>query len=250
MKLEIYRDSFDSDILKRECFKININITGKASVNKNLENAIAELACADLICLVTDHNPDLNNLIVQSGFSIIGTKNVYKLENFTHVVKKENENLKIFSKNWAAEFLQINDFKRLISTLVVKSRYWKDSLIPKELSFAIYEKWFYNSIYNKYADEVFIAINGKKPIGILTLKKHKEIAHIDLIVVDPDEKGKGIGNLLLVESFNYCQQNGINSLYVETEGENIEANRFYQRSGFLLTKHSLVFHKHRKKEKN
>lgn len=60
-----------------------------------------------------------------------------------------------------------------------------------------------------------------RPFGILS------------IAVDPVAQGKGVGQLLMQYSENYARQNGFKSMQLTVAVDNIQAIRFYEKSGWV-----------------
>ena len=125
------------------------------------------------------------------------------------------------------------------------SRYFKDKQIPREKAMEIYVTWINNSIYNRYANESFFIMKGDKLTGLVTLKVKDNNGCIDLIGVHNDFQGLGLGKLLLQRGIQYFVDGGAGGIFVVSEGENIPATAFYQKTGFVINKVELVYHRHK-----
>lgn len=243
MKILVSHDPFDTEMLKLNCFKIYISDSADIRNLSDLTEAVNKLSQAEAIFLFTEYSSRLIAQIQDLGFTLIGTQNVYA-KRLDGILGKTSVGLETARKDEIRHHFAPESFSGLVLTLVTRSRYWKDAKISKDRAIKLYERWFHNSIYSDYADEVVIALKDKKIVGFISLRKRGIVGYIDLVVVDEIAKGSGIGKLLVEEASSYFASHHVESIKVETEGENIEANRFYQKLGFLLDTHSLVFHKH------
>ena len=122
------------------------------------------------------------------------------------------------------------------------SRYYFDSNFPRELCDRLYEVWIERSC-NGYADAVFVAELDSKVCGYITchLKEHSE-GQIGLIALDESAQGKGLGQKLFTATLDFFQSRNIERITVVTQGRNIRAQRFYQRSDFVSCSLELYYH--------
>jgi ribosomal protein S18 acetylase RimI-like enzyme len=110
-----------------------------------------------------------------------------------------------------------------------------DPKLPTSLSDEVYAEWIKNSL-DGLADKVLVARRNQKAIGFITCKIEKlapenKVGIIDLVGVDPNEQGRGVGSLLVSEALRYFK-NYVYSAYVGTQARNINAMRLYTRAGF------------------
>jgi len=122
------------------------------------------------------------------------------------------------------------------------SHYGKDSAIEKEKAVELYEHWIKNS-FDGYAHQVFTALDEHgRAIGLLSLRDVNNDIVIDLLGVHKEWRKQGVASLLLERACSYaCKEK--KGLCVGTQMENVPANRFYQKNGFLLESVELVYHK-------
>jgi len=240
MKMDVLHDRFDSELLGRTCYKIRITDSAGKPTKASLRDAVTGIPDAESIVLFTAHDPKILAEAHALGFALIGTRNWY-VRGLDAPLVETNDELRLIHKAEARERVTSHDLGPLIRTLVTRSRYWKDLSIPRELAVRAYERWFENSLRGDYAEDVIVALWRGAIAGIVTLKRGAA-GLIDLIVVNDDAQGRGIGAALIAASVSFCSTQGLSTLVVETEGENVNANRFYQNLGFRTTAHELVFH--------
>ena len=70
-----------------------------------------------------------------------------------------------------------------------------------------------------------------------------KVGSIGLVGVKSNARGMGIGQQLIDRSLEWFSGNGAHSVEVVTQGRNIRAQRFYQRSGFISNSVMCWYHK-------
>lgn len=127
-----------------------------------------------------------------------------------------------------------------------KSRFKKDSLLPKDAFERLYRCWIERSVGDDHpmADYVLI-YNYPDGIahGLLTLKLKPESgeASIGLVAVDTAYRNNGIGTKLISTA-----EGGLwgcyDKLYVDTQLSNYQACTYYERNGFHKNKEINIYH--------
>ncbi|HAZ10648.1 MAG TPA: hypothetical protein DCY56_06045 [Candidatus Omnitrophica bacterium] len=109
---------------------------------------------------------------------------------------------------------------------------------------ALYKTWLLNSLNGSAANKVFMVkdIRLQEPIGLVTCKNNSHHGEIVLIVVKDEYRGMSLGGALLNKSFHYFAQQGVSEVMVTTHGRTIDAQRFYQKNGFLTYSVVVSFH--------
>lgn len=122
------------------------------------------------------------------------------------------------------------------------TRYYADPGFPNERCHDLYETWIRNSVEG-WADAVLVA--GRPAHGYVTV--HAEpggTASIGLIAVDKAARGQGAGQRLVHGAVRYAHSAGCQRMTVVTQGRNIDAQRVFQRCGFLTCATEVWLHKH------
>jgi len=137
-----------------------------------------------------------------------------------------------------------SDLLALLTTIGSTSRYFADVRIPRADATKLYDAWIRNSLYQGYSDQVFLVMHERHAIGMITLKIRDGRGFVDLIGVLPSFQNAGLGSALMTSAVGFFREKNIAETVAITEGENVIANAFYQRRGFLLQNVELVYHKH------
>ena len=78
----------------------------------------------------------------------------------------------------------------------------------------------------------FIAIDGNRPVGLITFIIKDESCEI--VTLNSLEEGIGVGSTLIEAVKEEALKAGCKRLWLITTNDNLKAIRFYQRRGFLL----------------
>jgi len=224
----ITKDNFLSEITKINCF--NIKAVHNSKYEKN-----------SFYSLISRYDPKLIEKCYKSGLKYINSRIVLK---YDQTLKNNDKKPIDYDFVIDEKYNKINlksDINEIIPNLYKTSRFYKDIFFRKYAK-KIYDKWFYNSIFNHYADKVLFAKTDKnKIIGFITLKLIGGKCLIDLIAVNPKYQNKGVGTLLIskaIKSFSDYE------ITVGTEAENIKAVNFYLKNNFKIVDYYLIFHRH------
>jgi ribosomal protein S18 acetylase RimI-like enzyme len=123
-----------------------------------------------------------------------------------------------------------------------ESRFWKDPRLRDRFE-ALYERWMINSLNGTMADKTFIYRCDGAIKGMVTCKcRADQTGNIGLIATDAGAQGKGIGKCLVDATENYYRSRQLSISTVVTQRSNIQACRFYERSGFTEYQTEYVYH--------
>jgi dTDP-4-amino-4,6-dideoxy-D-galactose acyltransferase len=113
------------------------------------------------------------------------------------------------------------------------SRFYYDPNFPTALCDALYETWITKSCEG-YADVVLVPELGGRVAGYVSCHLGGNgTGRIGLLAVAPDAQSQGIGRLLVEASRRWFAQQGMGRATVVTQGRNADAQRLYQRGGFI-----------------
>lgn len=123
------------------------------------------------------------------------------------------------------------------------TRFYYDTNFPRPLCDALYETWIENSCRG-FDDTVLVAEIHGVVSGFVTSKLiDSKIGEIGLVGVDPNWQGKGLGYDLVNAALQWFFEREVQSAWVVTQGRNSQAQRLYQRCGFLTYLVQLWYHK-------
>lgn len=128
-----------------------------------------------------------------------------------------------------------------MQTIIVKDRKQLDILRGKqashgELLFSFsdaYVGWLSDVLKNKHAYQIILEEN-ENFVGYIASAETLWPNFLTMIeiFVSPEYQGKGIGKTLLAHVIDFAKREGLIGLMVQTENENIPAQKLYERSGF------------------
>jgi dTDP-4-amino-4,6-dideoxy-D-galactose acyltransferase len=122
------------------------------------------------------------------------------------------------------------------------SRYNVDPRISKEQFERLYRHWIRKSVNRTLADTVFVAREGQRIVGMVTVViKHGQGA-IGLISVDERVRRKNIGVNLVRTAQRWAIESGCRHVQVVTQGDNIAGCRMYEKCGFHIKKIEYFYH--------
>lgn len=122
------------------------------------------------------------------------------------------------------------------------SRFYYDPGFSRERCDALYETWLEKSFHG-YADIVLAADLDGQAVGYITCKNTANGGDIGLLGVSADYRGRGLGRLLIDAALDWCAAQGHERVSVVTQGRNANAQRTYQRCGFLTQRVELWYHR-------
>lgn len=235
----ITRSKWDSNILDREVGKLTlfIPLLGKET-NPFLQKIYLEaerMGMDILFTRISMEQRSLLQLILAEGAILTDVLlTFYKNFNKEKLLRKaslsDKSNL-IFEEGKTAHEAEL---RKITASAYRHSHYFNDPKIPLEKAEAIYQEWVGNSLEG-FADYVIIVRSKEKIVGYITLRiknlNEKAFGIIDLIAVEENYRGRGVGKMLVTEGIKkIC--NRIDSLYVGTQISNMPALRLYEGLGF------------------
>jgi len=239
ISMKFFRDDFDSRIFNKEVYKLFLE--KESQIDLSYEKNIANKKI-DIIFAFSAYSTENINFFYRHNFRFINTRNIYECKDLSF----SPVDVRNYSIVEAGDNVRVDETEAdtILKNIAETSRYFKDTCIKKEIALILYQEWLKNSLEG-YAEKVFLLYLGKFLIGFITLKGERNKLFIDLIGIDEKFISKGLGGLLINRAKDFCLKQN-KELWVITEGENVAANRFYQKNGFLVKEFRLVFHKHYK----
>lgn len=134
--------------------------------------------------------------------------------------------------------------QRIARSSYQQTRYYYDLHYPRERCDALYETWITKSCHDS-SQKVIVAEHHGQVSGFITYQygATEEMSTIGLVGVREDTRGFGIGRLLVQAVQRDLIQQKVPTLAVVTQGRNIDAQRLYQRCGFVTHQVGLWYHK-------
>lgn len=241
MKNNLFQlDLFDTYLIGKNCYKLEID----GDINQEI--GISEIETPAMIKAFTVFSKKNIAFFEDNRFSLITTRNTYLvgLERIVlpHIKMSNSSNI-TFASQLPNPPLEVT-YDVLLERLLIQSRFYRDDKIGYVIAKNIYLKWFENYFSRQYGEDVIIILDSNIIVGLLFYKFENLTGLIDLVVVHPDWQNLGIGKTLFASFYEVCKLKGLKQIKVETEGDNIASNKYYQNLGFNLSKFDLVYHKH------
>ncbi len=125
------------------------------------------------------------------------------------------------------------------------TRFFADPYLNNEKASTMYQIWLSKSVTTDYADRVVVAEVNRKSVGFVTchLDTVSREGKIGLVALATSAQGKGLSQIMVRHALEWFRDQGMKSASVVTQGNNIAAQRLYQRCGFVTRSTELWFHK-------
>ena len=123
------------------------------------------------------------------------------------------------------------------------SRFYYDRHFLRAQVDAMYSIWIERSCDGTYADAVLVVERNGQPAGYVTCETQASNGEIGLLGVGEAWQKQGVGMALVNGSLAWFGERGIETIEVVTQGRNINAQRLYQRGGFVTKQVQLAYHR-------
>lgn len=121
------------------------------------------------------------------------------------------------------------------------SRFFNDPNLPEEKAKNIYQQWILNAFCK--ADKYFAVSEMVGDVaGYLLFSINEDVCTIELIAVNSEYQGMGIGKSLVSSMEKFLNNIDINSVKVGTQINNISAFSFYSSLGFRYMSCNTIYH--------
>lgn len=122
------------------------------------------------------------------------------------------------------------------------SRFRLDPLFPDVLCDKLYTCWITRSVRKEIAWQLLVARDANELMGLITLGTKEKRGDIGLMAVASNARGRGIGQLLMVDAERCFMERGYAIAQVVTQRANSEACRLYESCGYRIERINNVFH--------
>lgn len=225
---------WDSDFFHQAIYNINYQDFESldASIFNTLSNALVQIK-------IPAHCVHLIDRVQKEGFILVETE-----LSFVHDLNHVNAEQIIIQPLAHALVEDLPQVEQLAATSFNYSRF-RTPWFHENDSARLYAEWTKKAVLKQY-DDVCLKINNLDGAlcGIVTAKKLNEHdAQIGLICVTKQQQSKNIGTSLLYAIEQWAIAQGLQNLYVATQGANQRACQFYLRNNYKLNNISYWFYK-------
>lgn len=120
--------------------------------------------------------------------------------------------------------------KSMVRGLFKDSRFYNDPFFTCEEAERFYQTWIENMVRDREIETFLVEDSG----FIICKKLSKNMGDIPLIGVISKAQGKGIGSSLMHRALKWFNENGMKTVTVRTQANNIKAMNFYAGLGFRI----------------
>lgn len=140
-----------------------------------------------------------------------------------------------------------HDLARIAAECFVYSRFHLDPQIDTGTANRIKRAWVENCMSGKRGDRLLVAEPQERAVGFLALMNIRDngqsVQVIDLIGVERDSQGRGIGRALVTYAVQHAGPTA-DVIRVGTQAANVPSLRLYENSGFRVVGTHYVLHAH------
>lgn len=103
-----------------------------------------------------------------------------------------------------------------------------------------------DDLHTGAAGEVFVAMADSRVVGLLSMSIYRQLHHgspvagIETLVVDREARSAGIGSALVDTAVQRARHAGCALVELHSNLERVDARRFYERHGFVVTSNYFV----------
>ena len=234
--MKIIHDDWLSGILGYDVYNLN-NDEAQAVIDIEMPKSKSFLYAK-----VASTRLDIVRYLELIKFNIIDVNVVFELSP-TQLDTNYDENITIckIEQNYESAVLDI------AKSCFRYSRFHIDPYIPNVIADKIKYEWVMNYITKNRGEKLLIILKDGRPVGFLAemllQNSIKSISVIDLIGIDKEYQGMGLGkyliNNLIQDSFDK-----VDSIRVTTQVANIPSIRLYESCGFKIIQSEYVLHAH------
>ncbi|WP_430410901.1 GNAT family N-acetyltransferase [Kordia sp.] len=125
----------------------------------------------------------------------------------------------------------------------IHSRFRTDEEFKNDEFRKLYKKWIDNSISQKEKHEVLIYEKHNELLGLITYNiDNQQNSTIGLLAVHSNARGLGVASKLIADAMLRISEQGIPSVEVATQLNNIPANALYKKCGFTKKYINYIYH--------
>lgn len=236
-KYPIEIDTFDTNLSGVKCAKLYHEEDGidcTALIEECMDNQV------DQLTIFIRHTRENVLQLFESGFHYLTSKVSY-VKNEGAMAERVRPTAGVLYKPF--EEGSIERLVELAHIVGKKSRYYLDSDNP-EMWRKAYRQWAINAV-DGYVTDVQMAVNQLTgfPVGFIFMKDKGQTSSVNLIALDNAYRRRHIGGNLLIRGEESAKKRGITGFEVTTEAENVPAQSLYQRHGYRINEHHLVYQK-------
>jgi dTDP-4-amino-4,6-dideoxy-D-galactose acyltransferase len=182
-------------------------------------------------------------LVEEYGFHLVEIRITYegRLKNW-HPETRPKANELLIIRDVQPE--EIGILQEIAKNSYKDSRWYFDPRFNEKICQAYFQTWIKNSAEGN-ADFVLVAELEGELLGYISgnRDRHKPTGTFELTAVKEVSRGLGIGHELFASGLDWYLREGVDRIFVNTQGRNIPTQRMIQRHGFISMSVQLYYHK-------
>jgi dTDP-4-amino-4,6-dideoxy-D-galactose acyltransferase len=124
------------------------------------------------------------------------------------------------------------------------SRFGVDPRIARDKFRSLYEIWMRRSLARELCDMVLVVQEQgcTVPLGMVTISLQDGTGQIGLIAVSEQQRGRGLGRMLVDAADRWMLEHGAQNAQVVTQLQNVAACRLYEQAGYQVDAVEYFYH--------
>jgi dTDP-4-amino-4,6-dideoxy-D-galactose acyltransferase len=219
-------------------------VAGDRLTEKQCEGVLAEAAGSGielLYFLATADDPETIRVAQHAGFQLVDVR--VELEADAAAVTRIDSPAPPGYALRRATAADVRVLRAIAAGAYTNSRFFADDRIDRSRAEELYATWIERSVCGDLADIVLVADLDGTPCAYITGRIRNDGASIGLLGVARSARGRGLGGRLVRSFAEFASDRGGTTVTVVTQGRNVNAQRIYQRCGFLTRSTNLWFHR-------
>ena len=183
-------------------------------------------------------NKKIKNLSLKKNKIKLIEKNITFLKNS----RKKKVEINYFKNTRLANIFDKKAILDIAENSFIKSRFFKDEDIKKNLARKIKRNWVLNFFRKKRGEYLIVSEFNKKVVGFLLVLKNKKNYIIDLIAVKKNYNNLGLGTKMIEFLENKVLKQNKVRIYVSTQSDNKHSIKLYIKNKFKVKYRKYVYH--------
>lgn len=231
--------SWDSRYFGVNCGILDeFQVNGETS-NLNICDIFEDSKYGFILCRVNSADTNTNCVMINSGCIPVSVKYLFRFKNDSKHLRQDTVDEK-YTLEDGDMVKDLDDLVLLTKKSIKHGRFFKDRHFNEKKSMGVYESWIRDFLKSENVHLKVIRSNmDKKITGFAAVTKHKVVINdkesfeydfLELIAVD--NKGIGMGSMLLESILTDMSKSKIHLLYANTPADNYSTVSFYYKKGF------------------
>ncbi len=229
--------AFESEVLGVPSARILPETTFSESALSTLMADLRRRGMKFVSCRIPDNQTEGASALENAGFNRIETQLKYRRA-LEPALSVKGQGRVVLART-TDEMLCIEIARKAF----VYDRFHSDPLIDREKADALKARWTQNSLHGRADACLVIPSETETTAGFVLCMRNGEDAVIDLIAVDPDHYGKGLGKALVSGALAHYRGQAT-GMRVGTQGTNNPSISLYESMNFVLQEKMATYHWH------